>query len=196
MSTPCFTTWFHSTHHQGLGFRWVKRIKPVLKPATALARHTFPLIFLWSVAMFSAALTAEAARGRPILNAAKTTFVADNGNLLRGMICGSNPSLIPVITNYGCNAVHLYAESAGNGYSAGAMSNQVDAVVAMTRTNGLYLVLTIGYGGINNSNFIYDFWNFYAKRYANETHVLYEIQNEATSGGPSTAAVRRPSLPC
>lgn len=131
---------------------------------------------------------AKAARGRPHINAAKTTFVSDTGTLLRGMICGSNPSAILQITNYGCNAVHLYAESAG-GSPAGYNSNLVESAVALTRTNNLYLIITIGSGGVNNSNFIYDFWNLYSKRYANETHVLFEIQNEIDSGGPSSAAV-------
>ena len=29
-----------------------------------------------------------------------------------------------------------------------------------------------------------DFWNFYAPRYADETHVLFEIQNEPVAWGP------------
>ena len=91
---------------------------------------------------------AEAARGRPVLNAGKSTFVSDTGTLLRGMICGSNPAAIPQTTNYGCNAVHLYAESAG-GAAAGYNSNLVDSVVTMTRTNGMYLIITIGGGGVN-----------------------------------------------
>ena len=130
---------------------------------------------------------AEAARGRPTINAAKTTFVSDTGTLLRGMICGSNPNVIPQTTNYGCNAVHFYAESAG-GAAAGYNSNLTDSVVAMTRTNGMYLIITIGGGGVN-LNFATNFWNFYAGRYANETHVLYEIQNESASGAPVSASV-------
>lgn len=130
---------------------------------------------------------AQAARGRPQLNAAGTTFVADNGSLLRGMICGSAVASMPQVTNYGCNALHLYAESASGG-TAGYNSSLVDSVVAMTRTNGLYLIITIGGGGVNLS-FDTAFWNFYAPRYANETHVIYEIQNEVDSGAPSSASV-------
>jgi hypothetical protein len=132
---------------------------------------------------------AQAARGRPQLNGAGTTFVADNGNLLRGPILGSNLSQGASVTNYGFNALHMYAESAGGGYAAGSQSNQVDAAVAMTRTNGLYLIITLGGGGASNTNFIYDFWNFYAGRYANETHVIYEIQNEVTHSAPSSAVI-------
>src|SRR5690242_6209364 len=132
---------------------------------------------------------AQAARSRPHLNASGTTFVADNGNLLRGPILGSNLSQGTSVTNYGCNALHYYAEWAGGGYAAGSLSNQVDAAVAMARTNGLYLILTIGGGGISDTNFIYAFWNFYAGRYANETHVIYEIQNEVNHNAPSSTSV-------
>jgi hypothetical protein len=132
----------------------------------------------------------EAARGRPYLNAARTTFVTDTGSLMRGCIVGSGPTVaqLVAITNYGCNAVHMYAE-APSGYAAGYNSNTVDKIVQMTRTNGLYLIMTIGSGGVASNAFITDFWNFYAGRYANETHVLYEIQNESTSGAGSSDAV-------
>jgi fibronectin type 3 domain-containing protein len=67
----------------------------------------------------------------------------------------------------------------------------VDAIVAETRTNGLYLVITIGNGANNgnyNAAYITNFWNFYAPRYANETHVLFEIQNEPVAWGPPYSA--------
>ena len=137
---------------------------------------------------------AGAARGRPVINAAKTTFVADNGSLLRGAIIstetGAIPSLaaIQTIKSYGLNAIHCYAERSDYGYPAGAKVAAVDAVVQMTRDNGLYLVITVGGGGIN-ATFNAAFWNFYAARYANETHVLYEIQNEPASGPPVSSDV-------
>jgi hypothetical protein len=49
------------------------------------------------------------------------------------------------------------------------------------------LVITIGNGANNgnyNLNYVVDFWNFYAARYADETHVLFEIQNEPVAWGP------------
>lgn len=145
------------------------------------------LAVLMVIVSVFASVDAWAARGRPQLNAAGTTFVADNGNLIRGMICGSALTSMPQVTNYGCNALHLYAESASGG-TAGYNSSLVDSAVAMTRTNGLYLIITIGGGGVNLS-FDTAFWNFYAPRYANETHVIYEIQNEVDSGAPSSASV-------
>jgi fibronectin type 3 domain-containing protein len=138
-------------------------------------------------------------RGRPMLNAARTTFVADNGRLLRGPFTSSewgSPApyaQIADMKNLGFNAVHLYGECFDINYpnpgstSPGYAASRIDSVVASTRELGMYLVITIG-NGANNGNFNYhyvmDFWKFYAPRYADETHVLYEIQNEPVAWGP------------
>lgn len=137
---------------------------------------------------------AKAARGRPYINAAGTTFVADNGGLLRGAIISTETGVVPpladlvAIKSQGLNTVHCYAERSDYGYAAGAKAAALDSVVQMTRDNGLYLVITIGGGGVN-ATFNAAFWNFYAGRYAGETHVLYEIQNEPTVRAPVSAAV-------
>lgn len=137
---------------------------------------------------------AQAARGRPHLNAEGTTFVADNGNLLRGPLIATESGNLPshtaiqAVKNYGCNAIHVYAEAPTGGYTAGTRAAVLDQVVNWTRDDGLYLIITIGSGGVNTS-FINDFWNFYAGRYANETHVIYEIQNEAVSYPGVSASV-------
>jgi endoglucanase len=154
-------------------------------------------IFSWVVVCVGifTTLPARAAdqRGRPHLNAARTSFVADNGQLLRGASIGTEygggPSVsdIQYSVSRGCNAIHLYTEDFVSGYAPGSMSNYVDQVVAMTRTNGLYLVMTIANSWANGSNslsFATNFWKFYAPRYANETHVLYEIHNEPVAWGP------------
>lgn len=138
-------------------------------------------------------------RGRPILNAARTTFVADNGHRLRGPFVSTewgNPppyNNILAIKNLGCNAIHLYGECYDINYPAtestapGYSLSRIDQMVQMTRDAGLYLIITIGNGANNgnyNYNYVVDFWNLYAPRYANETHVLYEIQNEPVAWGP------------
>ena len=137
-------------------------------------------------------------RGRPYLNAARTTFVGDNGQDLRGPFTstewtGPVPAQnIANIRNLGFNAVHLYAEDFNTNYPAsgtapGYSAANVDAIVAATQTNGLYLIITIGNGAYNgsyNAAYITNFWKFYAARYANETHVLFEIQNEPVAWGP------------
>jgi len=123
--------------------------------------------------------------------------VLANGQLLRGPATGTeyggslSLSYIKYIASRGCNAVHLYAEDFVSGYAAGSMSNDVDQVVAMTRTNGIYLIITIANSWANGSNslsFATNFWSFYAPRYANETHVLYEIHNEPVAWGPPYSA--------
>jgi hypothetical protein len=139
-------------------------------------------------------------RGRPQLNAARTTFVADNGQRLRGpyesteWTTAAPASEVAKIKDLGCNAVHLYAEVFDPNYpnpgstAPGYAVTEVDKMVAITRTNGLYLVMTIG-NGANNGNhnraWATNFWNFYAARYANQTHVLFEIHNEPMAWGPS-----------
>ena len=138
-------------------------------------------------------------RGRPHLNAARTTFVGDNGQDLRGPFTSTEwtgpvpASQIASMKNLGFNAVHLYAESFNTNYPAagsqapGYSAANVDAIVAATRTNGLYLIITIGNGAYNGSyslTWVTNFWKFYAPRYANETHVIYEIQNEPVAWGP------------
>jgi beta-xylosidase len=139
-------------------------------------------------------------RGRPKLNAARTTFVADNGQPLRGpytsseWTSGSDDANIASMRSLGLNALHLYAESFDPNYpntgstAPGYSVANVDRIVAATRAAGLYLVITIGngaYNGNHNLAWATNFWNFYAPRYANETHVIYEIHNEPLAWGPS-----------
>ncbi|MDF3056381.1 MAG: carbohydrate-binding protein [Rariglobus sp.] len=149
---------------------------------------------LAAVAFFVLVSQAEAARGRPVINATGTTFVADNGNLIRGAIVSTETGIVPslanvqAIKNHGLNAIHCYAERSDYGYAAGAKVAAVDTVVQMTRDTGLYLIITIGGGGVN-APFIQDFWTFYAPRYKDETHVIYEIQNEPVVRAPVAASV-------
>jgi endoglucanase len=146
-------------------------------------------------------------RGRPHINAAHSTFVGDNGQPLRGpytsteWTTATSPQNIANMKNLGFNAVHLYAESFDPSYptngstAPGYHLAEVDKIVAETRTNGLYLVMTIGNGANNgayNRAWITNFWNLYGARYANETHVLYEIQNEPVAWGPSYLTANSP----
>lgn len=147
-------------------------------------------------------------RGRATLNATRTTFVADNGQLLRGpyesteWTTAAPEHEVARIKELGCNTVHLYAESFDPNYpntgstAPGYAVAEVDKFVQMTRDLGLYLVITIGNGannGNHNRQWAVDFWNHYAPRYANETHVLYEIHNEPVAWGPSYLTGTTPS---
>ncbi|HOM76627.1 MAG TPA: carbohydrate-binding protein, partial [Anaerohalosphaeraceae bacterium] len=100
---------------------------------------------------------------------------------------------IAKIKNLGFNAVHLYGECFDINYpnpgstAPGYAAARIDSIVQSTRNLGLYLILTIGNGANNgnyNRSYVEDFWRYYAPRYANETHVLFEIQNEPVAWGP------------
>lgn len=160
---------------------------------------TLVVVAFTTLAIAPNTVRAMAERGRPHLNAARTTFVGDDGQPLRGPYTSTEwTGAVPAqnignLTNLGFNAVHLYAEDFNTNYPAAgsqapgySMAN-VDAIVAETATNGLYLIITIGNGANNgdyNLAFATNFWALYAPRYANDTHVLYEIQNEPVAWGP------------
>ncbi len=126
-------------------------------------------------------------------------LLSDNNSLLRGVSLswdGGDPygsqskymptqkSLNELATKYGFNSLHLYLEgdSSGNTNPVGCNADDCDILVKRCAKAGLYLIITIGCNGengaIHNLRFIHDFWNFYAPRYKNETHVIYEAKNE------------------
>jgi endoglucanase len=171
--------------------------------AKFLPHATAVITLACALGFFPNGVHAQSQRGRPHLNAAHTTFVADNGQNLRGPYTSTEWTTatswqnIASMKSLGFNAVHLYAESFDPSYptngstAPGYHLAEVDKIVAETRTNGLYLIMTIG-NGANNGNYnlawITNFWNLYGARYANETHVLYEIQNEPVAWGPPYSA--------
>jgi hypothetical protein len=128
-----------------------------------------------------------ATRGR--VKIANNTIVTDWGTLIRGArvsldIWDETPSQSDITTmkeKRGLNAFHIYAEYAGSNKPAGYNAAKVDKVVDMADENDLYVVLTIGCGGDNgnfNQNFVTTFWDFYAPRYKDRTHVVFELMNE------------------
>ena len=65
----------------------------------------------------------------------------------------------------------------------------IDKVVKLTRELGLYYIMTIGNDpGTFNEKWAVDFWKFYAARYKDETHVIFEIMNEPVKWAPPYAA--------
>jgi MYXO-CTERM domain-containing protein len=130
---------------------------------------------------------ALATRGR--VKVANNTIVTDTGSLIRGArvsldIWDETPSQTDTDTmknSRGLNAFHIYAEYPGSNKAAGYNSAKVDKVVDMADKSDLYVVLTIGSGGENgkfHQDFVTAFWDFYAPRYKDRTHVVYEICNE------------------
>jgi MYXO-CTERM domain-containing protein len=120
---------------------------------------------------------------------ANNTIVTDTGSLIRGArvsldIWDETPTQADVDTmknSRGLNAFHIYAEYPGANKAAGYNSAKVDKVVDMADKSDLYVVLTIGSGGANgsfNGSYVTAFWNFYAPRYKDKTHVVFEVVNE------------------
>jgi poly(hydroxyalkanoate) depolymerase family esterase len=180
---------------------WTEINGPHGTDANLNARYVIPFLGLDKVGPVD--LGAGGQRSRPKLNAARTTFVAENGQPLRGPYTSTEWTgattydQIAKMKTLGFNAVHLYGESFDPSYPAdgstapGYATSRIDSIVQSTRDLGLYLVITIGNGAANgnfNRAYITNFWNLYSARYANETHVLFEIQNEPVAWGPPYSA--------
>jgi hypothetical protein len=117
-----------------------------------------------------------------------TTIVTDWGTPLRGgcwgldiCSCVFTREEVVAAKNCGINAIHVYCELTTS-YSTkpiGYAAEYMDSIVTWCREESLYVVITHG-GAIRMTPLekIYDIWRFYAPRYANETHVIYEPKNE------------------
>ncbi len=128
----------------------------------------------------------EQTRGR--VHMAAPAVLTDWGTPLRGFCWGLDRSSalftkaqLASIKECGLNAAHVYTELTTTsstkpiGYNAALM----DSIVEWCRQESLYVVMTHG-GPILQSSMqkILDVWKFYAPRYADQTHVIYEIKNE------------------
>ena len=164
------------------------------------SRGPFVLIILMALSAAVAPVQAQQ-RGRPAIDSSLgyNIILSDEGTLLRGVSLawdggdpyGSLPRNIPsseqlrrLSAEFGLNAVHLYLEgnSSQNLDAAGVNLLEADALVEATGDAGLYLIITIGCNGengtIHSRRFARDFWEIYAPRYRDETHVIYEAHNE------------------
>jgi len=159
------------------------------------------IVALLCVLMFSS--SAFAARGRPHVDSSLgyNVLLSDNNTLLRGVSLswdggdpyGSLPKVMPSLDSlialrelYGLNTVHLFLEgdSSTNNDPVGTNAAYCDTLVQRCAQANLYLIITIGCNGENGSINVpwsVDFWNFYAPRYKNDTHVIYEAHNEPVS---------------
>ena len=153
-------------------------------------------------------------RGRPHLDSSMgfNRLLTDKNTLLRGVSLAwdggdnanqSDPINMPtqaqlnaLSKTYGLNCIHVYLEMdnpIGGGTDmqvVGHNAANCDSLVNMASRADLYVILTIGCG--NHNGRIYDmdwcleFWNFYAPRYANRTHVIYESHNEPAPWHPAS----------
>jgi hypothetical protein len=115
-------------------------------------------------------------------------LLTDKGTRLRGATLGidaapdaqlDQATFDELSQGTGLNAFHVYLENYAN--ETGVYAAQADQLVELTSQAGMYLVLGIG-GGRGNATFdlakVRSFWDFYAPRYAQRSHVIYEIQNQ------------------
>jgi hypothetical protein len=132
------------------------------------------------------------ARGR--VRVTGTTLVTDRGTLLRGADIPIDltpdfplsPQLFQdMALAHGLNAVEVYLEYWAD--VSGVHIAQADQIVDGARAAGLYVILGIGGGPpgdghLGNGWFdiqkIRSFWQIYAPRYKDQTHVIYQIQNQ------------------
>ncbi len=135
-------------------------------------------------------------RGRVTLDG--QAVLTDWGTRLRGA-CWSqdshgdvfNKQDLAVLRECGLNSFHLYAEK-NDDKPVGYESAHIDSIVEWSRQESLYVVMTFGDSYLADFSKVLDFWRFYAPRYKDMTHVIYEPKNEgcANTSGCEPKAVQ------
>jgi|GEM_PF-3261063 Endoglucanase len=128
---------------------------------------------------------------RPIIR--NNTVYTANGSLIRGSFIGIEYDFpddrmitaddIAALKQNGLNTLHVYLENNYTGRPAGYQAERCDFIVNEAERQGLYVIITIGvidYPGDfeSDTQFLKDFWEFYAERYKDREHVIFEICNE------------------
>jgi hypothetical protein len=134
------------------------------------------------------------AQVRQRVRVAGTTLVTDKGTLLRGIdipidltpAFPLNPRLFDdMAQRQGLNTVEVNLEYWGD--ATGSHLAQADQIVDQAGAAGLYVILSIGGGPPGNGHLgngwfdidkIRSFWQLYAPRYKDRTHVFYQLQNQ------------------
>ncbi len=122
-------------------------------------------------------------RGRVTNNG--VTIVTDWGTPLRGgSWCGDchlkDLSLwqdFRALKSCGLNAMHVYLEK-NDDKPVGYEAEHCDSMVEWCRQESLYIMITFGMSALPSYGKVDEFWRFYAPRYADQTHVIYEAKNE------------------
>ena len=130
------------------------------------------------------AKTLLSATGSPLHGAVVQTDSCANLKVGGGAECGPSAQEINNLRFYGLNAIHIYAEDFEEeaiGNPVGVNAQYIDSIVDTAAQNGIYVIITPGNSHSPTSfnlQFVKDFWNFYASRYANAQNVIFEIMNE------------------
>jgi hypothetical protein len=143
------------------------------------------LLFLQILFAVPILVFSQTPRGRVQIN--NGTLVTDNGTLLRGAYVSIDTpwdSLPPKeyithVKELGINCIHLYAEHPQY-QTTGENTAEVDSLVKWTKNDSLYVILTMAgwSSGYGNYDYVTRFWSYYASRYKDETHLIFEICNE------------------
>jgi len=125
-------------------------------------------------------------------------LVSDRGTPLRGVTISVDvdpdfafdaPLFDELARSTGLNAIHTYAENWQQ--VTGEREAVLDRLVDLTGSTGLYLIIAIGGGSPGDGHpgngwfdieKVRSFWTHYGARYADRTHVIYEIQNNPELG--------------
>ncbi|MEQ9052079.1 MAG: T9SS type A sorting domain-containing protein [Marinoscillum sp.] len=163
------------------------------------------------VLMLSLHLNVFADRGRPHISSELgfNRLLTDNNTPLRGVslswdggdnathtgaaVMPTQSQLNALSTVYGLNSLHVYLEMncpiGAHNHAVGQNAAICDQLVDMTAQANLYLIITIGCGNNNGQiasmAWAQQFWNFYAPRYKDRTHVIYETHNEPGPYNPA-----------
>lgn len=144
-------------------------------------------------------------RGRPVIDQSLGYNIirSDLNTALRGVslsLDGGDPygSVQPrmptaaqmdlLVNTYGFNTLHVYLEGdAGqNPDPVGVNEALADQLVTLTRDAKMYLIITMGNNGENGAIHSIEktlaFWDLYAAKYSDETHVIFEAHNEPVTG--------------
>jgi hypothetical protein len=150
-----------------------------------MKHRNMKLILFTSLILLTSLTYAQTPRGR--IQIKDGTLVTDSGTLLRGAYVSIDTpwdslpprEYITKIKKLGLNCIHLYAEHP-NYQNTGDNRNKIDSLVKWTKNDSLYLILTMSgwSSGYGNYDYVTNFWRFYASRYKDETHLIFEICNE------------------
>jgi len=144
-------------------------------------------------ALYDSAVTAPRARPRVVGG----QLVSDRGSLLRGVTLPLdeqpenpvNAQLFEDLKASGLNTVHLYLENWT--LATGERAALAQKVVELAAAAQVYVIFGLGAGptrAMNGGSGSFDiekvrsFWYYYGGRFADQTHVLFEVQNYPDDG--------------
>lgn len=169
---------------RGRSFAWI----------TAPKASRICLLGVMLIVLFALGLNAASAAERGRVRVQNGTVVSDRGTILRGAAMSvlygpgnaNNDSYWRHMNvNLGLNAVRLGVKTGQIGRSIQQQLPVLDAMVNSAAKNNMYvMIMSSNKAGRYYLDELKKFWSVVAPRYKDRTHVLFEMLNEPTSGGP------------